>query len=139
MLPLDTAVRFGFSAGFASAPAARATVELAERLGFDSLWVGDHVAFPMPILDPLLQLALAAAHSERLWFGTSVYLVPLRHPVLIAKQVATLDLLCGGRFVFGVGVGGEFAARVRGRRRARARARRAHVRGAPLAAAAVER
>ena len=109
MLPLDADVRFGFSAGFASAPAARATVELAERLGFDSLWVGDHVAFPMPILDPLLQLALAAAHTERLWFGTSVYLVPLRHPVLIAKQVATLDLLCGGRFVFGVGVGGEFA------------------------------
>ena len=84
-------------------------MELADRLGFDSLWVGDHVAFPMPILDPLLQLALAAAHTERLWFGTSVYLVPLRHPVLIAKQVATLDLMCGGRFVFGVGVGGEFA------------------------------
>ena len=132
-------LRFGFSAGFASAPAARATVELAERLGFDSLWVGDHVAFPMPILDPLLQLALAAAHSERLWFGTSVYLVPLRHPVLIAKQVATLDLLCGGRFVFGVGVGGEFPrefeavgvpVRERGARMSEA---------LPLAAAAVER
>src|SRR5262245_62251701 len=62
----------------------------------------------MPILDPLLQLALAAAHSEKLWFGTGVYLVPLRHPVLIAKQVATLDLACSGRLVFGVGVGGEF-------------------------------
>jgi len=109
MLPLDTRLRFGFSAGFASASAARATVQLAERLGFDSLWVGDHVAFPMPILDPLLQLALAAGHGDRLTLGTSVYLVPLRHPVLIAKQVATLDLLCGGRFVFGVGVGGEFA------------------------------
>ena len=62
----------------------------------------------MPILDPLLQLAQAAAHSERLLFGTSVYLLPLRHPTLVAKQVATLDRLCGGRLIFGAGVGGEF-------------------------------
>ena len=88
----------------------RATVEVAERLGFDSLWVGDHIAFPMPILDPLLQLAQAAAFSERLWFGTSVYLLPLRHPTPVAKQVVTLDHLSEGRFVFGVGVGGEFPA-----------------------------
>ena len=46
--------------------------------------------------------------SRRLMFGTSVYLLPLRHPVPVAKQVATLDHLSEGRFIFGVGVGGEF-------------------------------
>lgn len=81
---------------------------LADSLGFDSLWVGDHIAFAVPILDPLLQLAQAAAHSDRLLFGTSVYLLPLRHATPVAKQVATLDHLCDGRLIFGVGVGGEF-------------------------------
>jgi probable F420-dependent oxidoreductase len=84
------------------------TVALAERFGYDSLWVGDHIAFPVPSLDPLVQLAQAAGHSERLLLGTAVYLLPLRHPTPVAKQVATLDLLCDGRLVFGVGVGGEF-------------------------------
>jgi len=107
-LPLDDTARYGFTATLPGPPAIRATVRLAERLGFDSLWVGDHIAFAVPILDPLLQLAQAAAHSDRLLFGTSVYLLPLRHPTLVAKQVATLDRLCEGRLVFGVGVGGEF-------------------------------
>ncbi len=62
----------------------------------------------MAIFDPLLQLAQAAVVSRRLMFGTSVYLLPLRHPVPVAKQVATLDHLTEGRFIFGVGVGGEF-------------------------------
>ncbi len=87
---------------------ARALVELIDRLGYDSLWVGDHVAFTIPILDPLLQLAHAAAFSNRLTFGTGVYLVPLRHPTPIAKQISTLDHLTGGRLIFGVGIGGEF-------------------------------
>jgi len=90
------------------AESARATAEHADALGYDSLWVGDHISFPMPILDPLIQLSQVAAHSDRLALGTSVFLLPLRHPVLVAKQVATLDLLCEGRFTFGVGVGGEF-------------------------------
>jgi alkanesulfonate monooxygenase SsuD/methylene tetrahydromethanopterin reductase-like flavin-dependent oxidoreductase (luciferase family) len=46
--------------------------------------------------------------SRRLVFGTGVYLVPLRHPTPVAKQVSTLDHLTEGRFIFGVGVGGEF-------------------------------
>jgi probable F420-dependent oxidoreductase len=85
-----------------------ALVRRVERSGFDSLWVGDHVAFTVSILDPLLTLAQAAVVSRRLLLGTCVYLLPLRHPALVAKQVATLDHLCEGRFVFGVGVGGEF-------------------------------
>jgi alkanesulfonate monooxygenase SsuD/methylene tetrahydromethanopterin reductase-like flavin-dependent oxidoreductase (luciferase family) len=87
----------------------RELVERVDSSGYDSLWCGDHISFPMAILDPLLQLAQAAVVSRRLMFGTSVYLLPLRHPVPVAKQVATLDHLTEGRFIFGVGVGGEFA------------------------------
>ena len=86
----------------------RTLVELVDRSGYDSLWVGDHISFHIPIFDPLLQLAQAAVISRRLMFGTGVYLVPLRHPTPVAKQVATLDHLTEGRFIFGVGVGGEF-------------------------------
>ena len=85
-----------------------ALVELVDRSGYDLLWVGDHVSFAVPILDPLLQLAQAAVVSRRLTLGTSVYLLPLRHPAPVAKQVATLDHLTEGRLIFGVGVGGEF-------------------------------
>ena len=84
-------------------------VELVDRSGYDSLWVGDHISFAVPVLDPLLQLAQAAVVSRRLTLGTSVYLLPLRHPAPVAKQVATLDHLTEGRLIFGVGVGGEFA------------------------------
>src|SRR3984893_14047323 len=82
-------------------------VELVDRSGYDSLWVGDHISFAVPILDPLLQLAQAAVVSRRLTLGTSVYLLPLRHPGPVAKQIASLDHLCEGRLIFGVGVGGE--------------------------------
>ncbi len=83
-------------------------VGLVDRGGYDSLWVGDHVSFAIPIFDPLLQLAQAAVVSRRLQLGTGVYLLPLRHPTPVAKQVSTLDHLTEGRLIFGVGVGGEF-------------------------------
>ena len=83
-------------------------VGLVDRCGYDSMWVGDHVAFTIAIFDPLLQLAQAAVLSRRMVFGTDVFLLPLRHPTPIAKQVSTLDHLTEGRFIFGVGVGGEF-------------------------------
>src|SRR5579862_6468877 len=86
----------------------RALVGLVDDCGYDSLWVGDHIAFAVSILDPLLQLAQAAVVSRRLTLGTNVYLLPLRHPGPVAKQVASLDHLCEGRLIFGVGVGGEF-------------------------------
>jgi len=86
----------------------REFVELVEHCGFDSLWAGDHIAFAVAILDPLLQLAQAAMVSRRLILGTAVYLLPLRNPAPVAKQVVTLDHLSEGRLIFGVGVGGEF-------------------------------
>ena len=85
-----------------------AFVELVDHCGFDSLWVGDHISFTVAIFDPLLQLAQAAVVSRRLVLGTAVYLLPLRHPAPVAKQVTTLDHLTEGRLIFGVGVGGEF-------------------------------
>lgn len=78
-----------------------------ERLGFDAIWSGDHIIMHNPIMDVMTVLATFAAVTERVKIGTAVYLVPLRHPVAIAKQVASLDLLSQGRFLFGVGVGGE--------------------------------
>ncbi|MBM4269212.1 MAG: LLM class flavin-dependent oxidoreductase [Deltaproteobacteria bacterium] len=79
-----------------------------ESAGFDSLWVGDHVSFYVPMLESLTLLSFAAAATERVKLGTAVYLVPLRHPTTTAKVVATVDVLSGGRVVLGVGVGGEF-------------------------------
>jgi probable F420-dependent oxidoreductase len=79
-----------------------------EALGFDSLWLGDHIAFHVPIPESLALLAFLAAATERVMLGTSVYLLPLRPPVLAAKTVATVDVLSGGRTILGVGVGGEF-------------------------------
>ena len=83
-------------------------VRLIDEIGFDSVWSGDHVAYAGPILDPLIQLAQVAALSDRLTVGTGVYLLPLRHPAPVAKQVATLDTVSNGRVIFGVGGGGEF-------------------------------
>ena len=83
----------------------RDVVELVDRLGFDSIWVGDHLAFSIPLLDPVVQLSQAAVFSSRLKIGTAVFLQPLRHPGPTAKQIATLDLLSNGRFIFGLGVG----------------------------------
>ncbi len=107
-LPLAPDTKFGWMTSMDSLDAVRTTTALADRVGLDSLWVGDHIAFAVPIMDPLLQLAQAAALSDRLHFGTSVYLLPLRHPTPVAKQVGTLDRLCDGRLTFGVGIGGEF-------------------------------
>ena len=107
-VPLEKTVKFGLMTRLPNPDECRATVELLESLEFDSLWVGDHIAFTVPILDPLLQLSHAAAYSRRLVFGTSVYLLPLMHPTTVAKQMATLDHLTEGRFIAGVGVGGEF-------------------------------
>ncbi|MSP05247.1 MAG: LLM class flavin-dependent oxidoreductase [Acetobacteraceae bacterium] len=83
-------------------------VQLVDRSGYASLWAGDHISYAIPILDPMLQLAQAAVVSRRLILGTSVLLLPLRHPTPVAKQVTTLDHLTEGRFILGVGVGGEF-------------------------------
>jgi probable F420-dependent oxidoreductase len=85
----------------------RAVAELAEELGYDSIWAGEHLSFVNAILDVGVALAAFAAVTERIQLGTGVVLLPLRHPSLVAKQAASLDYLSGGRLMLGVGVGGE--------------------------------
>ena len=76
--------------------------------GSTSLFAGDHVFPTGENPDALALLAGCATLTTRIQLGTSVLLLPLRDPVVVAKQTATIDLLSGGRFVLGVGVGGEF-------------------------------
>ena len=106
-LPLDDTVRIVITSRLATPEEIRETVALAEDLGPDSLWCGEHIAYTSPVLDPFVRLSYAAAMSERLTLGTCVYLVPLRPAAAVAKQVVSIDHLSGGRFVFGAGVGGE--------------------------------
>jgi probable F420-dependent oxidoreductase len=85
----------------------------AEQLGYDSVWVSDHVVVPHAnvvnfgetIFDPLVTLAVIAGATSRVRLGTTVLIVPYRNAVVTAKMVSSLDALSGGRFVFGVGAG----------------------------------
>ena len=89
--------------------------EAAERLGYDAVWGNDHItaapyvrakwADPPNFYEVLVTLAAVGAHTRRIGLGTAVLVMPLRDPVLLAKQVATLDRLTGGRVVLGVGIG----------------------------------
>ena len=108
MTPSPAEVRFGVHLGRGDAGALRARAARIEALGFDSIWVGDHVSFHTPTLDSLTVLTYVAAVTSRVRLGPCVYLLALRQPTVAAKMVATLDFLSGGRVVFGVGVGGEF-------------------------------
>lgn len=76
----------------------------AEKQGFDSVWVGDSI-LARPRFEALTTLAAIAARTERVELGTAVYLSPLRHPVPLAHTAGNLDLLSGGRFLFGIGIG----------------------------------
>jgi probable F420-dependent oxidoreductase len=85
---------------------------LAEELNFDSIWTTDHIAvskrFTVPygkIYESLLTLDYAAAKTERVKLGTSIIVLPMRNPILFAKQTATLDQLSGGRLILGLGAG----------------------------------
>jgi probable F420-dependent oxidoreductase len=93
----------------------------AESLGFESAWASDHLILPadptsgagghgevppdLPLYDVGVQLALVAAATQRLRLGTWVYVLPARHPFVAARMVQSLDIMSGGRFDFGIGVG----------------------------------
>lgn len=84
-----------------------AAARRAEALGLDGIVAGDHVTFHGYGNDGLITLTAVAAVTERVALRTSVYLLPLRHPVPVALQAAQLDQLSQGRLVLGVGLGGE--------------------------------
>jgi probable F420-dependent oxidoreductase len=99
--------------------------QTAERVGFESLWTVEHVVVPKgyqspypyaptgkmpgpeesPIPDPLVWLSYAAAVTKKIKLGTGILILPQRHPVYVAKEVATLDQLSGGRALLGIGIG----------------------------------
>jgi alkanesulfonate monooxygenase SsuD/methylene tetrahydromethanopterin reductase-like flavin-dependent oxidoreductase (luciferase family) len=88
----------------------RAWLADVERLPIASVWQGGHVLPPTGTGEAITRLALLTAWTERVQVGTAVLVLPLYHPVLVAKQLADLDSRSGGRVTVGVGVGGEFAA-----------------------------
>jgi probable F420-dependent oxidoreductase len=81
----------------------------AEALGYDFVSTGEHVFFYGPIGNGLISLAAAAGATQRIKLMSTITLVPLYPPALLAKQVTSLDIVSGGRFHLGVGVGGEYA------------------------------
>lgn len=88
-------------------------VAALEALPIDSLWVGGHVASPNPTPEALMGLARLSAVATRVRIGTSILLLPLYQPAIVAKQIADLDRLTGGRLILGVGVGGEYPGEFR--------------------------
>jgi probable F420-dependent oxidoreductase len=80
-----------------------------ERLPIESVWQGGHILPPTQTGEAITRLALMCAWTERVRVGTAILLLPLYHPVIVAKQLADLDARSGGRVSVGIGVGGEFA------------------------------
>jgi probable F420-dependent oxidoreductase len=108
----SAAVSFGFLLPTREVVMAQATPDLrpllrlaeqAEALGFDSVWVGDSI-LARPRLEALSTLAAVAARTERVRLGTAVFLPALRHPVVLANELANLDLLAQGRLTLGMGI-----------------------------------
>jgi probable F420-dependent oxidoreductase len=91
--------------------------QAAEAAGFESLWTGEHVVLPdpqvppsplppeHPLLDPAVSLAFLAAHTRTVWLGTGIIILPQRNPLVLAKELASVDVVSGGRLLFGVGIG----------------------------------
>jgi len=98
----------------------RAAVQ-AEEIGYDDIWVSDHLAIPVDapypptayIQEPIVTLTWAAAATTKIGLGTSVLVLPMRHPLVLAKMLASLDIMSGGRLTVGAAAGWleeEFAA-----------------------------
>ena len=109
---------FGVNAGVVAAPASMARVaQVAEAAGFESLWTGEHVVAasprvpPSPVrpdthfVDQIASLAFLAAHTSTIRLGTGIVILPQRTPAVLAKELASVDVLSGGRLEAGFGVG----------------------------------
>jgi probable F420-dependent oxidoreductase len=109
---------FSMNMGACSYPETAARVaRAAEAVGFESLWAGEHVVLPDPqvppspmapgdrSLDPIVALTYVAAHTRTVRLGTGIIILPQRNPLVLAKELASLDVLSGGRLIFGIGAG----------------------------------
>lgn len=109
---------FGINVGIcATAQTAAGVAQLAEEAGFESVWTAEHVVLPdpqvppsplppeTPILDPAVALTLVAARTRRLRLGTGIIILPQRNPLVLAKELASVDVVSGGRLIFGLGIG----------------------------------
>lgn len=117
---------FGINTGALADPDASVRVaRAAEAVGFDSVWTGEHVVLPdpqappspappsMPMLDPAVALAYLAAHTSTIALATGIIILPQRNPLVLAKELASLDVVSNGRLWFGYAAGylhQEFAA-----------------------------
>src|SRR5712692_2822546 len=109
---------FGINMGPCANPATAAAVaRAAEAAGLDSLWTGEHIVLPepqappspvpahTPFIDSTVALAFVAAHTKRVKLGTGIIILPQRNPVVLAKELASVDVLSNGRLIFGIGIG----------------------------------
>jgi probable F420-dependent oxidoreductase len=109
---------FGLNMGRFAAPEVMVpAAQAAEAAGYESLWCGEHVALPDPrtpasplppqhaTLDPVVAFAHLAAATKQIRLATGIIILPQRNPVVLAKELTTLDVLSQGRLIFGVGVG----------------------------------
>ncbi len=109
---------FGINNGVLAEPDAMTSVtKAAEQAGLDSVWTGEHVVLPdphtppspvpphYPMMDPTAALAFLAAETETIGLATGIIIVPQRNPAVLAKELATVDVLSKGRLIFGIGVG----------------------------------
>jgi probable F420-dependent oxidoreductase len=108
----EVAMRIGVKVGPGDERSLKHAAEEAERFGFDSIWLSERVVTPLdkphpydPMIDPWIGLAFCAAVTERVRLGTSVSQIALRHPVLMARELATIDRLSEGRLIVGAGAG----------------------------------
>ena len=108
---------FAINFGSCSDPEAAVRVALhAEAAGFESVWTGEHVVLPepaatrslppsLPMLDTIVSLTLVATHTSSIKVGSGIIVLPLRNPVVLAKELASVDVVSNGRLVVGVGAG----------------------------------
>ncbi len=109
---------FGFNNGpLGTADGISSVLQCAEAAGFESAWTGEHVVVidpqeppspvppEFPMLDTVASLSFAAAVTTRLKLGSGIVLLAQRNPVVLAKELASVDVLSGGRLIFGIGVG----------------------------------
>ena len=82
-------------------------IDLCERSGIDSVWFSERLSSPIPVPEPMTTMAAVAARTRRLKFGPSVLIAPFRSPVVLAREIAMIDYLSGGRMLPALGVGVE--------------------------------